>query len=75
MNTTNVIILKKEGNTNLDKLRIVVLSEAGFDHNNKDSGRKMKHHSGDQSFLAKEQYSTPGKNVWTASLIGNSTLL
>ena len=53
----------------------MVLSEAGFDHNNKDSGRKMKHHSGDQSFLAKEQYSTPGKNVWTASLIGNSTLL
>ena len=58
---TNVMILKKEGNTNLDKLRTLVLFESDFNHNNKFLGRQMMHHLGDRKFLAKEQYSTPGK--------------
>ena len=58
---TNVMILKKEGNTKLDKLRTLVLFEADFNHNNKHFGRKMMHHARDKQFLATEQYSTPGK--------------
>ena len=58
---TNVMILKKEGNTNLDKLRTLVLFEADFNHNNKFLGRSMMHHAVDKSLLAKEQYSAPGK--------------
>ena len=55
------MILKKEGNTKLDKLRTLVLFEADFNHNNKHFGRKMVHHARDKQFLATEQYSTPGK--------------
>ena len=60
-NATNVMILKKEGNHELDKLRTLVLFEADFNHNNKFLGRKMMHHMIDNEFLAQEQYSSPGK--------------
>ena len=55
------MILKKEGNNNLDKLRTLVLFEADFNHNNKFLGRQMMHHLGDKQFLAQEQFSSPGK--------------
>ena len=58
---TNVMILKKEGNTDIDKLRTLVLFEADFNHNNKFLGRSMMHHMVDSNALAKEQYSSPGK--------------
>ena len=55
------MILKKEGNTDIDKLRTLVLFEADFNHNNKFLGRSMMHHMVDSNALAKEQYSSPGK--------------
>ena len=58
---TNVMILKKEGDTNVDKLRTLVLFESDFNHNNKFLGRTMMHHMVDTGKSAKEQYSVPGK--------------
>ena len=58
---TNVMILKKEGNTNVDKLRILVLFETDFNHNNKFLGRSMMQHMCDKSHLVTEQYSAPGR--------------
>ena len=58
---TNVMILKKEGITDIDRLRTIVLFEADYNHNNKYLGRHMMKHCGQHSFLAKEQYSVPGK--------------
>ena len=58
---TNVMILKKQGNTNIDKLRTLVLFESDFNHNNKFLGRSMMHHMVDEGLIAQEQYSAPGK--------------
>ena len=57
----NVMILKKEGVSDLDRLRTLVLFESDFNHNNKFLGRQTMHHMLDQNFMAQEQYSTPGK--------------
>ena len=58
---TNVMILKKQGNTNIDKLRTLVLFESDFNHNNKFLGRSMMQHMVEKGFIAEEQYSTTGK--------------
>lgn len=58
---TTVMILKEEGNYAIEKLRTIVLFEADFNHNNKFFGRQMMHHAIDNHFLAKEQYSIPGR--------------
>ena len=60
-NASNVMILKKEGITDIDRLRTIVLFEADFNHNNKFLGRKMMEHTNNHNLLAVEQYSTPGK--------------
>ena len=57
----NVMILKKEGVSDLDRLRTLVLFESDFNHNNKFFGRRMMEHMVDNNFIAKEQYSRPGK--------------
>ena len=62
---TDVMILKKEGITDVDKLLTIVLMEADFNHNNKFFGRQMMRHGILNEILAKEQYSIPGKNVST----------
>ena len=58
---TNVMIMKKQGNTNVDKLRTLVLFECDFNHNNKFLGRSFMHHMLDNGYLAEEQYSAPGR--------------
>ena len=58
---TNVMILKKENNTDVDKLRTLVLFECDFNHNNKFLGRSMMEHMKTKEFNASEQYSAPGK--------------
>ena len=58
---TNVMIMKKQGNTNVDKLRTLVLFECDFNHNNKFLGRSVMHHMLDKDYLATEQYSAPGR--------------
>ena len=58
---TDVMILKKEGLIEVNKLRTIVLMEADFNHNNKYLGRSMMNHAILHDLLAKEQYSIPGK--------------
>ena len=58
---TNIMILKKEGITDIDRLRTIVLMEADYNHNNKYLGRAMMYHSIAHNLLAKEQYLIPGK--------------
>ena len=60
-NATNVMILKKSGIFDLNKLRTIVLFEADFNYNNKWLGRSMMEAAMKNDQLAKEQYSTPGK--------------
>ena len=57
----NVMILKKEGVSDLDRLRTLVLFESDFNHNNKFLGREMMHQIIDKEHIAKEQYSRPGR--------------
>ena len=57
----NLMILKKEGVTNIEKLRTLVLFESDFNHNNKFLGRQMMRHMIETKKIAKEQYSSPGK--------------
>ena len=54
------MIMKKQGNTNVDKLRTLVLFECDFNHNNKFLGRSVMHHMLDKDYLATKQYSAPG---------------
>ena len=58
---TQLMILKKLGLIDVDRLRTLVLYEADFNHNNKFLGKSMMTHMQRHSFLAKEQYSVPGK--------------
>ncbi len=62
-NATNVMILKKAGLYDIDRLRTIVLYEADFNHNNKYFGRQMMKHTQQQNMLAKEQYSVPGRKA------------
>ena len=59
--TTDRMILKKEGVTDVEKLHTIVLFEADYNHNNKFLGRAMMQHTILSNMLAKEQYSIPGK--------------
>jgi exonuclease III len=58
---TNVMILKKSGVFDVNKLRTIVLFEADFNQNNKHFGRSMMKHTVSQGSIATEQYSVPGK--------------
>ena len=58
---TQLMILKKLGLIDVERLRTLVLYEADFNHNNKFLGKSMMEHMQKHSFLAKEQYSAPGK--------------
>ena len=58
---TNVMILKAEGNTDIDSLRTLALFESDFNHNNKYLGREMMKHCTEYNLLAPEQYSVPGR--------------
>ena len=60
-NATDVMILKKAGLYDVEKLRTNVLYEADFNHNNKWLGRKMMSNACEQNKIAVEQYSIPGK--------------
>ena len=71
---TNVMILKKEGITDIDRLRTIVLFESDYNHNNKYLGRHMMKHCMKNKMMAKEQYSVPGKNVLIILLTGDSPL-
>ena len=57
----NVMILKKEGVSDLDRLRTLVLFESDFNHNNKFLGREMMHQIIDKDHIAEEQYSRSGR--------------
>ena len=65
---SQLMILKKLGLIDVERLRTLVLYEADFNHNNKFLGKAMMEHMQHNSFLAKEQYSAPGKNVLTMYL-------
>ena len=60
---TDVMIMKKAGLDNVEKLRTIVLYEADFNHNNKSMGRHFMHSAIENNQLAPEQYSTPGKKA------------
>jgi hypothetical protein len=60
-NATNVMILKKSGVLDINKLRTIVLFEADFNQNNKHFGKSMMSHTVGNGDIAKEQYSIPGK--------------
>ena len=62
-NATDVMILKKSGLYNVDKLRTIVLYEADFNHNNKFLGRSMMKYAAPRNLIAKEQYSIPKKKA------------
>ena len=62
-NATDVMILKKMGIYDVDKLRTIVLYEADFNHNNKYLGKIMMNQAMDKKLIAPEQYSTPGRKA------------
>ncbi len=61
--TTNVMILKKAGLYDVQKLRTIVLYDAAFNHNNKFFGRSMMKHATDNGLISPEQYSRPGRKA------------
>ena len=62
-NATDVMILKKAGLYDVDKLRTIVLYEADFNHNNKWLGKAMMDKACEFRKIATEQYSIPGKKA------------
>ena len=58
---TNVMILKKAGLFNIDKLRTLCLFQSDHNHNNKFLGNQMMTHAMEHGHIAPEQYSVPGK--------------
>jgi hypothetical protein len=56
---TDVMILKKEGVLDLEKLRTLVLYEADFNFFNKCIGRQMMDNAMDNDCMASEQYAKP----------------
>ena len=60
-NATDVMILKKAGLYDVDKLRTIVLYEADFNHNNKWLGKAMMDKACELNKIAIEQYSISGK--------------
>jgi exonuclease III len=57
---TDVMILKKSGVLDLDKLRTIVLYEADFNFVNKCLGRKVMDNAMANNCMAQEQYARPG---------------
>ena len=70
---TNVMILKRAGLFNIEKLRTICLFQSDFNHNNKHLGRQLMQHSVNNKMFAKEQFSVQGKKSITHAL--NKTLL
>ena len=62
-NATDVMILKKAGLYDVDKLRTIVLYEADFNHNNKWLGKSMMETACKYNKVATEQYSIPGRKA------------
>ena len=52
----DVILLKKTGNHNIDRLRTILLYEADFNRMNKQVGRLMMQYGETHGVLAPEQY-------------------
>ena len=69
---TNVMILKKAGLFNIEKLRTLCLFQADHNHNNKFLGKSLMDHSIHNNYIAQEQYSVPGKRCISHAL--NKTL-
>ena len=70
---TNVMILKKAGLFNIEKLRTLCLFQADHNHNNKFLGRNLMAHAVKNNAMAKEQFSVIGKRSISHAL--NKTLL
>ncbi len=70
---TNVMILKKSGLYNLEKLRTLCLFQADFNHNNKFLGKETMSTALDNSKVSIETYSIPGKR--SIHQVLNRTLL
>ena len=64
-NATDVMILKKSGLYNVEKLRTIVLYEADFNHNNKFLGKSMMQFAVPKNLIVKEQYSILKKKLLT----------
>ena len=65
----NIMLLKRPGKFQVDKLCTILLYEPDFNHVNKFLGRAIMHHAEDTGFLAKEQYgSRQGKSAITHAL-------
>ena len=60
---TDVMLLKKEGNHAIDKLRTIVLYEADFNMHNKVMGRQAMHSALQSNAIAPEQYSRPQRSA------------
>ena len=58
---TNVMILKKAGLFDIDKLRTLCLFQANHNHNNKFLGQQMMEHAMKTNSIAQEQYSVTGR--------------
>ena len=70
---TNVMILKKAGVFDIEKLRTLCLFQSDYNHNNKFLGRKMMDHIVENNYVAREQYSVSGKRCISQAL--NKTLI
>ena len=70
---TNVMILKKAGLFNIEKLRTLCLFQADYSHNNKFLGKSIMDHAVANGQISKEQYSVTGKRSISHAL--NKTLL
>ena len=70
---TNVMILKKAGLFDIEKLRTLCLFQSDYNHNNKFLGKHLMDHSVKNDYIAKEQYSVTGKKSISHAL--NKTLL
>ena len=68
---TNVMILKKAGMFNIEKLRTLCLFQSDFNHNNKFLGKTLMEHSVKNGLIAKEQYSVTGKKSISHALNKN----
>ena len=70
---TNVMILKKSGLFDIERLRTLCLFQADFNHNNKFLGSQLMKHSVSNDMIAHEQFSITGKKSISHAL--NKTLL
>jgi hypothetical protein len=59
---TDVMLLKKEGEFLVDKLRTIVLLESDFNQENKRIGREAMQLALDKQMITDEQYSRPGRS-------------